>query len=137
MPQNHFRRLSASPMFRATASLRANIGAVASSWIQTMVRCVAVLLMAGSTQASLAEDYPVRPIELVVPWAVGGGTDAVARAFADAAAKHLSKPIVVINRAGAAGAIGHQEGASAKADGYKMTMVTPEISLAYLQGIGK
>lgn len=84
-----------------------------------------------------ADPYPVRPVELLVPFAVGGGTDAVARAFADTASKYFPKPIVVLNRPGAAGAIGHQEGARALPDGYRLTMVTPEISLALLQGIGK
>jgi len=45
--------------------------------------------------------------------------------------------MIVLNRPGAAGSIGHQEGARAAPDGYKLTMVTPEISLALLQGIGK
>src|SRR5690349_2654481 len=87
--------------------------------------------------AYAADPYPSRPVELLVPFTVGGGTDAVARAFADTASKYFPKPIVVLNRPGAAGAIGHQEGARAPADGYKLTMVTPEISLAFLQGIGK
>lgn len=98
---------------------------------------VAFTFAALGMQAARAEDYPARPVELVVPYAVGGGTDAVARAFTDTASKFFSKPIIVINKPGAAGSIGHQEGARAPADGYKLTMVTPEISLALLQGIGK
>ncbi|MEJ8848862.1 tripartite tricarboxylate transporter substrate binding protein [Variovorax rhizosphaerae] len=86
---------------------------------------------------SHAADYPTRPIELIVPWAVGGGSDAVARAFADVAGRNLPQPIIVVNRPGASGSIGHTEGANAKPDGYKLTLVTPEVSLAYLQGIGK
>lgn len=97
----------------------------------------ALLSLALAAHAAAAADYPARPIELVVPWAVGGGTDAVARAFAEAAAKHVAQPMIVINRPGAAGALGHQDGALALPDGHKLTMVTPEISLAHLQGIGK
>src|SRR3546814_322666 len=89
------------------------------------------------TMAIAADEYPNRPIELLVPFAVGGGTDAVGRALADAIGRHLPHAVVVVNRPGAAGAIGHQEGAQAKADGYKLPMVTPEINLALLQGIGK
>ena len=98
---------------------------------------VAAVAAAFATGAAFAEDYPVRPIELLVPFAVGGGTDAVARAFADTASRHLPQPIVVVNRPGAAGAIGHLEGTRAQPDGYRLTMVTPEINLALLQGIGK
>lgn len=95
------------------------------------------LVISACTSPVMANEYPSRAIELVVPFAVGGGTDAVARAFADSAQKYLPQGVVVVNRPGAAGAIGHFEGANAKADGYKLTMVTPEINLALLQGIGK
>lgn len=113
----------ASPMF-ASLTRRAAV-------------CAALGAIALGARAAAADDYPARPVELLVPYAVGGGTDAVARAFADAASKHFPKAIVVVNKPGAAGSIGHQEGARAPADGYKLTMVTPEISLALLQGIGK
>lgn len=94
-------------------------------------------VVAAITPAAFASEYPERAVELIVPFNPGGGTDAVARAFADTASRYFSKPIVVVNRPGAAGAIGHYEGANARPDGYRVTMVTPEISLAYLQGIGK
>src|SRR6218665_169782 len=84
-----------------------------------------------------AEPYPPPTPQIILPRAVGGGSDAVARAFADAATRLTGQSFVVINRPGASGAIGHQEGAAARPDGYKLTMVTPEVSLAYLQGIGK
>ncbi|WP_077001432.1 tripartite tricarboxylate transporter substrate binding protein [Variovorax sp. KK3] len=105
-----------------------------STFLRAAIGALALPLCAAN---AFAADYPTRPIELLVPYAVGGGTDAVARAFADTAGRQLSQGMVVVNRPGAAGAIGHQEGAKAPADGYKLTMVTPEINLAYLQGIGK
>jgi tripartite-type tricarboxylate transporter receptor subunit TctC len=89
------------------------------------------------TTAAQAADYPTRTVEIIVPWAVGGGSDAVARAFADAATRLTGNAFIIVNRPGASGSIGHLEGASAKPDGYKLSLVTPEISLAYLQGIGK
>jgi tripartite-type tricarboxylate transporter receptor subunit TctC len=100
--------------------------------------CLAALAclvpLAGTAHAA---DYPARPVEIVVPWAVGGGSDAVARAFADAATRHSGQSFIIVNRPGASGSMGHTEGANARADGYKLTLVTPEVSLAYLQGIGK
>lgn len=105
-----------------------------SNFIRATIGALAISVCAA---AATADDYPSRPIELLVPYAVGGGTDAVARAFADTAGRQLAQGMIVVNRPGAAGAIGHQEGAKAPADGYKLTMVTPEINLAYLQGIGK
>jgi tripartite-type tricarboxylate transporter receptor subunit TctC len=112
-----------------------NLPSLVFALARSALRAGAALVVAHS--AAAAPDYPARPIEIVVPWAVGGGSDAVARAFAEAAAKHVTQPIVVINRPGAAGSIGHQDGALAKPDGYKLTLVTPEVSLAFLQGIGK
>lgn len=91
----------------------------------------------GLSEHASAQSYPSRPVELLVPWAAGGGSDVVARAFSESAMKHFPQPLVVINKPGAAGSIGHFEGASAKPDGYKVTVVTPEINLAFLQGIGK
>src|SRR6218665_2162082 len=99
--------------------------------------CAIALCGLALCHGAQAEPYPARSVEIIVPWAVGGGSDAVARAFADAATRLTGQSFVVINRPGASGAIGHQEGAAARADGYKLTMVTPEVSLAYLQGIGK
>ena len=71
--------------------------------------------------------YPGRPIELIVPAGAGGGTDVLARAFAEAAKKHLPQPITVNNRPGASGMIGHGEMIDAKPDGYKLAIVFAEI----------
>lgn len=73
-------------------------------------------------------DYPKKQIELIVPYAAGGGTDAVARAFADSANKILPQPIGVVNKTGGGGAVGMTEGSKAKADGYKVTLVTVEMT---------
>src|SRR5258706_15017929 len=71
--------------------------------------------------------YPNRPIELIVPPGAGGGTDVLARAFAEAAKKHLPQPITVVNRPGASGMIGHGEMINARPDGYKLAVVFAEI----------
>lgn len=77
--------------------------------------------------AAFAQAYPSHTIELVVPFQPGGGTDAVARAYAEAARKHLSQSVVVLNRPGASGAIGWNEVINAKPDGYKLAVVTVEL----------
>ncbi|EGQ26566.1 TRAP-T family transporter [Sporosarcina newyorkensis 2681] len=74
-------------------------------------------------------DYPVKQIELVVPFAPGGGTDTLARAYADAMKGHLPKPIGVINKAGGAGAVGFTEGINAKPDGYTATLITGDFAI--------
>lgn len=91
------------------------------------------MLPAASAQGA----YPDKPIELVVPWAAGGASDAMSRAFAEAAKKHLPQPIVVNNKPGATGSIGFGEVARAAPDGYKMGVLTAEILIIPHMGIGK
>jgi tripartite-type tricarboxylate transporter receptor subunit TctC len=81
--------------------------------------------------------YPNHPIELVVPAGAGGGTDVLARAYAEAAKKHLSQPFTVVNRPGASGMIGHGEMINAKPDGYKLAMVFAEIVIVPHLGLTK
>lgn len=74
-------------------------------------------------------NYPTKQIELIVPFAPGGGTDIVARAYADAMKDHLAKPIGVINKTGGAGTVGITEGVKAKADGYTATLITGDFAI--------
>lgn len=71
-----------------------------------------------------AQDYPNKPVTLIIPWVAGGPTDIVLRAFAEAAQKHLGQPIIVENKAGGGGAVGPaQMAATAKADGYTISQM--------------
>ena len=79
-------------------------------------KMAAMVLLAGAALSIApvqAASYPTKQIELVVPYAAGGGTDLVARAFADAAKNHLPVSIGVINKPGGGGAIGLSEIAAA------------------------
>lgn len=93
----------------------------------TLAAGLALAACAFGPQLALAGDYPDRPIELIVPFQAGGGTDAVARAFAVAAQKHFPKGVVVVNKAGASGGIGWNYMMNAKPDGYTLAMVTVEM----------
>jgi tripartite-type tricarboxylate transporter receptor subunit TctC len=73
-------------------------------------------------------DFPSKPIELVVPFQPGGGTDALARAFADATRKHTTQSVIIVNKPGASGAIGWQDVINAKPDGYRLAVVTVEVT---------
>lgn len=94
---------------------------------------LAVSLVLASGVAAQA-DYPDRPIQMLVPWGAGGGSDAVARIIASLMEKDLGQPIAVINRAGGNGAVGHQAIASAKPDGYTIGMATMEITTMHWMG---
>ena len=80
-------------------------------------------------------DYPNRPVTMVVPWAAGGGTDAVARVMASLIEKELGKPVNVVNRTGGSGVVGHQAIASAAPDGYTIGILTVEIAMMHHQGL--
>jgi len=97
-------------------------------------------LLAATPMGALAQsaaDYPARPIELVVPFGAGGGTDVLARVFVEAAKKHVNQPITVLNKPGASGGIGLAEVVAAKPDGYKIAMVTVEMAIIPHMGIVK
>ena len=99
---------------------------------------VTVALALGATLPAAAQsDFPNKPIELVVPYQPGGGTDALARAFADASRKFISQSIVVVNKPGAGGAIGWQEVINARPDGYKLAVLTVELLTLPHLGLAK
>ncbi|WP_424812117.1 Bug family tripartite tricarboxylate transporter substrate binding protein [Roseococcus sp. YIM B11640] len=81
----------------------------------------APVLLAAPALAQPA--WPQRPVRLIVPYAAGGGTDILARALAEAMRPHLPHPIVVENRAGAAGVIGSEVVARAEPDGHTLMAV--------------
>lgn len=72
---------------------------------------------------------------MVVPWAAGGGTDAIARVIASLLEKDLGKPVNVVNRTGGSGVVGHQAIAGAAPDGYTIGLVTVEIAMMHHQGL--
>lgn len=91
-----------------------------------MKKILITLLAALSslTSVSFAQDYPNRPIKLIVPFPPAGGTDNVARVFVQEVAQQLGQPIVIENRAGAAGMIGADQAAKSDPDGYTLLMTT-------------
>lgn len=80
-------------------------------------------LLAASTSAMAQAAFPDRPVSLLVPFGPGGSTDLIARALAVEMAKTLKQQVVVLNKAGAGGAIGAAEVANAKADGHMLGML--------------
>jgi len=71
-----------------------------------------------------AQNFPARPVTLIVPWPAGVTTDVSLRALATATEKHLGQPIVIENRGGASGTLGPaQMAASAKPDGYTVAQI--------------
>ena len=90
---------------------------------RTVLAALAALAVAAPLAAS-AQDYPSRPIKLVVPFGPGTTTDIVARIYAEALGKPLGQAIVVENKSGAGGNIGSDLVAKSAADGYTIVMGT-------------
>lgn len=98
-----------------------------------MIRAL-LLFLALTAPARAGDAYPSHPVRLVVPFAPGGGTDALARILSDAAGRRLGQPIVVENIGGAGGSIGVTQVARADPDGYTVLTATPAIGInPYIQ----
>ena len=82
----------------------------------------AALALCGSATSPSAQDYPNRPITLVVPFPPGGSTTIVGRTVADKMSEALGQPIVVDNRGGAGGTIGTRGVAKSAPDGYTILL---------------
>jgi tripartite-type tricarboxylate transporter receptor subunit TctC len=86
--------------------------------------------VAGVAAAPIwAQNYPIRPISLVVPFPPGGVADIVARPVAEALARELGQPVVIENKPGAGGGIGMGAVAKAKADGYTLLMALSSLTV--------
>ena len=86
-------------------------------------RLIACLALTSAT-AFAQPGFPERPLTMVVPFGPGGTTDIMARILADEFARQIGGSVVVLNTAGAGGAIGMGNVARAKADGYTLAMTT-------------
>lgn len=97
--------------------------------------CLLILLMlivfSVTVIVGMSEDkkinFPERPIELIIVWSAGGGTDLSTRLIGDYAARELGQPFIYLNVTGANGAIGWGQAAQAKPDGYTVAGLTLDV----------
>lgn len=80
--------------------------------------------LAWASVAAHAQNFPTRPVKLIVPYAAGGPTDTFARTLADTWSKKLGQPLIVENRTGAGTLVGSDAVAKAQPDGYTILLTT-------------
>ncbi len=83
---------------------------------------VALFVAVTSVSYVCAADYPARPVQIVVPYSAGGGTDVSTRVMADVIKKYLGSTMVVLDKPGGGGSIGTSFVAHSKPDGYTLGM---------------
>lgn len=88
---------------------------------------IAMVIAAMSCPLAHAQTYPARPVTVVVPFPPGGIADITARPLAGPMAKALGQNVIIENRTGAGGAVGHAYVARAKADGYTLMMALSSV----------
>lgn len=86
------------------------------------IASMAAVTMMAITHPALAQDWPTRPITLVVPFSAGGSSDAIARIVADGISNNLRQPVVVENVAGVGGMLGGSRVARSTPDGYQFVI---------------
>lgn len=109
------------------------------TWSSIRAGALAVATVVGLAPAALhAQEYPSKPIEIIVGFAPGGGTDLVARALAKGLSAQLDDtPVQVVNRPGGSGVVGFELLANARNDGYTLGIITAQLITANLRGTMK
>jgi len=98
---------------------------------RTFLSAAGASLLACAPMARAAQSYPKAPVRMIVPYAAGGGADAIARIMAQGMGDTLDQSFIVENRAGAGGMIGAEMVARATPDGYTVLMAgNPELTIS-------
>ncbi len=103
-----------------------------SIWKGLLLGAAVSVAFAGT---AMAQDYPNRPVTMIVPWAAGGGTDILLRALTPAMEQAIGQPINVVNRTGGSGLVGHTAMAQSAADGYTVGTINVDLSQLVCQGL--
>ena len=114
------RSLTTPAFFTAAKTVWASVG---------VCRLAVVAIVCAMQPQAWAQDYPTRPIRMIVPFAPGGASDLVARAVAPALSRRLGQQVVVENKPGAGATLGADFVAKAPADGYTILYASPGVQM--------
>ncbi len=99
------------------------------SSVSAIISTLAVVALMSQSLPGMAQNYPVKPVRIVVPFAAGGGTDVQARVLSKHLQDMTGQPFIVDNRAGASGLIGAEIVVAAPPDGYTVLMTTATLAI--------
>lgn len=91
---------------------------------KTCLMFAALILAAGLATPASAQDWPQRPVRIIVSFGPGGGADIIGRILAESMQQKLGKPVVIENKPGAGGILGNDAVAKAAPDGYTLGIMT-------------
>jgi tripartite-type tricarboxylate transporter receptor subunit TctC len=103
--------------------------------MKNVLVAAAAALALGVGSWTVAQDYPVKPVEMIVMFPAGSSADVVARLLADGMTRSLGQQVVISNRPGAGGALAYKFVQAAKPDGYTMVFNSNSISTVYHSGL--
>src|SRR5262249_21163168 len=92
--------------------------------MKRLIHCAAIIALAVIALPACAEDYPSRPVKIIVPFGAGGPADVTARLLAQNLQDKLNQPFVVEDKPGAGAVIGTIEVARSAPDGYTLLMMS-------------
>lgn len=118
-----------APFAVRSTRVRHVVGVAATRW-RSVRQCLVLLLAAAVLAGSaLAQDYPSKPVRLLIGFPPGGGVDIVARLLVPKVGEQLGQQVVIDNRPGAAGNLALELLAKAPADGYTLMFTTPTVTV--------
>ena len=91
--------------------------------LPTLGLVLTAAMLIAAAPPCFAQDYPTKPVRIIVPFAPGGGSDFIARFMAQRLSETLGKPFVIENKPGAGGNLGTEQGVRAAADGYTLVLI--------------
>jgi tripartite-type tricarboxylate transporter receptor subunit TctC len=100
-----------------------------------LAACIAIFMTLGSTTA-LGDEYPSKPIKMLVGYRAGGGADTMARLLAKPLGKILGQPVAVVNKPGGGGGVAATALKNSKSDGYTLCMTTA-ITYSFIPHVAK
>jgi len=96
---------------------------------ESCMKSVVFVFLLIVSSSGFSQDYPNKPLRLIVPYGVGGGSDYVGRIVAQKLAEQMGQPVVVDNRTGAASLVGTELAARAAPDGYTLLLADSALTI--------